>query len=562
MDELTFLELFDEVVEAPGGLDRLRRLVLDLAVQGRLVPNEGGDASHLVAEAQDAIEGLVRSGKAKKPRKFPRPPLDDGGLPNGWVTAALGDVSLVVMGNSPPGDSYNDAGAGVPLINGPVEFSPPPLGATLREKFTTAPTSMCEEGDLIVCVRGATTGRTNVAAFDACIGRGVALVRAWRAQPFINIVVWRLGERLLAMGRGTTFPSINYADLAGLRIAIPPLPEQQRIVQKVNDVMALCHELERCRLDRQATLDSLRSEALRRIGDVSVDSKKPERASEDLWTDFADSPGGVSQIVDTVRELAVSGRLSRSTDSDEPASALLARCRDAKAEAIRESAAPKQKPIGELTDPPFELPEGWAWARMDDCFLVTGGITKSSKRTPAQNAHPYLRVANVQRGRLDLDEISEFELFDGELERYSLRPGDLLVVEGNGSESEIGRCARWDGELDGCVHQNHLIRCRPLEPGLEYYTLLYLNSPIGVAVMKDLAVTTSGLYNLSVGKIRAISVPIPPLAERKRLLGLVQRFEGIGQELSESLVARDASAETLSRALVQSVSSARGIPAR
>ena len=61
-------------------------------------------------------------------------------------------------------------------------------------------------------------------------------------------------------------------------------------------------------------------------------------------------------------------------------------------------------------------------------------------------------VANVQRGHLNLEEIEEFELFSGELDRYRLEPGDLLVVEGNGSESEIGRCARWSGEIDECVH--------------------------------------------------------------------------------------------------------------
>ena len=89
-------------------------------------------------------------------------------LPDKWRSACLGEIADIVMGNSPPGDSYNDEGIGTPLINGPVEFSDGPLGKTLRKKFTTSPAKMCKESDLLICVRGSTTGRTNVAGFEAC----------------------------------------------------------------------------------------------------------------------------------------------------------------------------------------------------------------------------------------------------------------------------------------------------------------------------------------------------------------------------------------------------------
>ena len=96
----------------------------------------------------------------------------------------------------------------------------------------------------MICVRGATTGRTNIASFDACIGRGVALVRGWKAQKFLNYVLWSLGKKLLDQGKGTTFPSISYGDLAGLEIKLPPLEEQKRIVKKVDEVMKICDRVE------------------------------------------------------------------------------------------------------------------------------------------------------------------------------------------------------------------------------------------------------------------------------------------------------------------------------
>jgi hypothetical protein len=87
-----------------------------------------------------------------------------------------------------------------------------------------------------------------------------------------------------------------------------------------------------------------------------------------------------------------------------------------------------------------------------------------------------------------------------------------LIVEGNGSADEIGRCAVWDGSIDPCVYQNHLIRVRCFQQDCMAFIKLFLNAPSGADEMKRLAITTSGLYNLSVGKIRNYVVPVAPLA--------------------------------------------------
>jgi type I restriction enzyme S subunit len=126
---------------------------------------------------------------------------------------------------------------------------------------------------------------------------------------------------------------------------------------------------------------------------------------------------------------------------------------------------------------------------------------------------------------LDLAEIAEFELFAGEFERYALRAGDLLVVEGNGSLSEIGRAALWHGEIAECVHQNHLIRVRPTDV-LPAYLELYWDSPVASRAIADLAVTTAGLYNLSVGKIARVPVAVPPYEEQQEIVRRVKATLG------------------------------------
>jgi len=134
-----------------------------------------------------------------------------------------------------------------------------------------------------------------------------------------------------------------------------------------------------------------------------------------------------------------------------------------------------------------------------------------------------LRVANVLRGRLDLSELHRFELFNDELETYRLAPGDLLVVEGNGSASEIGRSALWNGEIDDCVHQNHIIRvrCVAVDPR---FVGLFWNSPIGSQGIGALAVTSAGLYSLSTKKIGSVAIPVAPLEEQREIVSRVYQL--------------------------------------
>ncbi len=168
------------------------------------------------------------------------------------------------------------------------------------------------------------------------------------------------------------------------------------------------------------------------------------------------------------------------------------------------------------------LPAGWSWARAAEFAEVQGGIQKQPSRAPRTNAYPFLRVANVLRGRLDLREIHQIELFGDELERLRLQRGDLLIIEGNGSASEIGRMAVWDGSIPDCVHQNHIIRLRPSSEVLPQYVAIYWNSPEGRAAVAAKASSTSGLFTLSVSKVGSLPVPIPPIAEQHRIVAEVE----------------------------------------
>ncbi len=164
----------------------------------------------------------------------------------------------------------------------------------------------------------------------------------------------------------------------------------------------------------------------------------------------------------------------------------------------------------------------WRNVTLADVADVQGGIQKQGKRRPVKNKYPFLRVANVARGRLLLDEVHEVELFEGELERYRLQRGDLLVVEGNGSPDQIGRAAVWDDSIPDCVHQNHLIRVRPRGELLPKYLGLAWNSPEVSARVRAVAASTSGLYTLSTAKLKSILIPFCPADEQRRIVDTLE----------------------------------------
>ncbi len=181
------------------------------------------------------------------------------------------------------------------------------------------------------------------------------------------------------------------------------------------------------------------------------------------------------------------------------------------------------------------LPEGWTWARLEQLGFTFGGLTKNPKRAKLPKQLPYLRVANVYANELRLDEMEQIGVEDSELNKLLVRKGDLLIVEGNGSKDQIGRLAIWDGSIEPCVHQNHVIKVRPIELALGKWILNWMLSPGGRHFVELVASSTSGLYTLSVNKVGDLPIALPPLAEQTRIVAEVERRLSVVEEL-ESVV--------------------------
>jgi len=248
MNAYNVIAQFDHIVDTPEAIARLRHFILELAVRGKLVDRDPADepVSQLLKRVSEEKQNRLPREVVKKLKSFPQIQRHETSfdVPETWRWVRLGAITHVVMGQSPPGETYNKDGEGVPLINGPVEFTEGPFGKTVVNQYTTAPTNFCEEGDLLICVRGSTTGRTNVAGFRACIGRGVAAIRSFFPDGYVRLFIWRQRASIIAMGRGIAFPSVSRQQIEELPVPLPPMKEQQRIVKKVEELMVLCDQME------------------------------------------------------------------------------------------------------------------------------------------------------------------------------------------------------------------------------------------------------------------------------------------------------------------------------
>ena len=407
-------------------------------------------------------------------------------LPAGWYWVRLGDIAEIVGGNSPAGSSYNREGRGLPLINGPTEFGPRAFDHPTAVQFTEAPSRICEAGDLLVCVRGSTTGRTNVASFRAAIGRDIAAVRGLECQPYINHYVASRADQLRSMGTGSTLTGITVIQLRELAVPLPPVSEQHRIVAAIDESVA----------EIDGGVDALvraRADLLRLRAAVFRSAVTGELTS-------------AMRLASPTRETAVD-LLKRILSQSDAESAAVSSEAGLFAHQAHEEPA--------LHDPlqSGALPPAWTWATLSQLCRIQLGRAKSPSKRSNHYPTKYLRAANITDEGLDLSDVQEMEFEPHEREAFRLRKGDLIVAEASGSADKVGKPAAWNDELPLCCFQNTVIRLHPYVSDSSYILLLlrhcYFNHVF--ANLSD----GMGINHLGAGRLARVVVPLAPEAEQK-----------------------------------------------
>lgn len=331
---------------------------------------------------------------------------------------------------------------------------------------------------------------------------------------------------------------MNQAKLNAIPLALPPEAEQHRIVAKVDELMALCDWLQAEQVDAEAAHAKLVEALLasltqaRDAADFRVSCQQLAEHFHTLFTTEA----SVDALKQSIVHLAVVGKLVAPAEAEASASDFLADVDTARAEyeatsGLRARQCPDQ---GEaMAPPPYPAPAGWEWRNLGSLLLITGGVTLGRKLAGrALVSLPYLRVANVQRGFLVLDQVKEIEVPVDEVEKYKLASGDLLTTEG-GDWDKVGRTAIWRGEIAQCLHQNHVFRSRPYTDKFSSrWVELYLNSPPAREYFAGSSKQTTNLASINMTQLRACAFPVPPLAEQQRIVAVVDDLLALCDQLN------------------------------
>ena len=336
-------------------------------------------------------------------------------------------------------------------------------------------------------------------------------------------------------------PRVDFGQISNFDLSLPPKPEQVRITEALDElfsdldagVAALEQARDKLTLYRASVLKAAVEGAL--TADWRAQHPRTEPASDLL-----------ERILVERRRRWEEGQLSSFEEKGRAPP--------------RNWKAKYKEPVAPETAGLPALPDGWCWAGFDQIGGIQGGLQKSPARRPRKNHYPYLRVANVHRGTLELSNLHRFELMPDELKKLRLEPGDILIVEGNGSRTEIGRCALWTGEVADCVHQNHIIRVRPIDGLIPKYMDTFLNSPTGQNAIQNVASSTSGLYTLSISKIKRLSLTLPPLIEQKAIVEAVEERLSVIDRLEADLVAKLESVQGLRQSILKHAFTGKLVP--
>ena len=383
-------------------------------------------------------------------------------------------------------------------------------------------------GDLVFARTGATTGKSFLIRNcpEALFASYLIRVRAskdvdprYLAFFFQSPDYWHQIER---GKRGIGQPNVNGKTLGEIELPLPPLHEQRRIVAEI--------EKQFTRLEAGVT-------ALRR---VQANLKRYRAAILKAACE--------GRLVPTEAELAKTGdRIG----TFETGGALLARILTERRQSWQGRGQYKEPAVLD-TAKLFQLPTSWRWATLDSLAAIKGGITKDQNRKPTVPARsvPYLRVANVQRGYIDLTEVKEIVTAEDEIQELALKPGDILFNEG-GDRDKLGRGWVWNGELPECIHQNHVFRARPYVAELNPKLVSWYANTFGQKFFFDEGKHTTNLASISMSKLKGLPVPIPPPAEQTRIVAEVERRLSVVEELEAAVSASLQRASRLRQSILQ-----------
>ena len=559
------LALYERVSEAPDAIARLRRFVLDLAVRGKLVEQDATDepAAELLKRIQRARRKRVANGEMRPEKRILAPARDAEifHLSPNWLWCVADSVWDFENGDRSTNYPSRDQliSSGVPFINAghlvKGRVSSKQMNFITHEKFESLWGGKLRQGDQLYCLRGS-LGKHAVfdTEMDAAIASSLVILRPVLADcvPYFSLYLdSSVAEIMLRrFDNGSAQPNLSSANLRRFEIPLPPLAEQQRIVAKVDELMALCDQLEETRITREDARDRLTRASLARLSTPDTDDvtfRSHARFAVDALPALTARADQVTHFRQTILNLAVQGRLVDQYPNDKPASALLTRIATEKAR----RGSKKGKASAWVNEPgsddqiPFHLPKGWAQSTIGEICSKTGSGSTPRGGKNAYKPHGviFLRSQNIHNNGLRLTDVAYIDERTHErMSGTSVRASDLLLNITGGS---IGRCCLVPDDLGQANVSQHVSIIRPAIDGLNQFLHCVILAPYFQAFIFD-EQTGAGRGGLPKRKMDQIPIALPPIAEQKRIVTRVNELMVLCDRLESGLaVARTARSHLL-----------------
>ena len=549
---------YERIADAPDAVPRLRRLILDLAVRGKLVEQDPNDVSPEQCFKATQMRLQNRAKRTRRLRRTPSTPITPEELPEqiptGWLPARLNDTGLFINGLAFKPSDWKQAGLPIVRIQNLTDRS---------RGFNYASREFPDEvivqnGDILV------SWSATLDAFIWSGGKAVLNQHIFRVLPDEDLTAKSFLYLMLCHAirdmadsehaHGVAMTHINRGPFLAHVVFIPPVAEQHRIVAKVAELMALCDRLEAARAEREATRDRLTTASL-----AWLNAPDPDPATFREYAAFAldnlprltTRRDQIKALHQSILNLAVRGNLVPQDPNDEPASKLMKRIADDKSVFI--SRGRKRRALvdslGKI-DEPFIVPVTWRWARLGDIALeMRYGTAKKCDYNI--EGTPVLRIPNVSGGKINLADMKFGVLTPREKKDLSLQCRDLLVVRSNGSLDLVGRAAEVGDKAEGMSFAGYLVRVRLSAVGMvSSYVWLVMNADHVRNQIEKPIRSAVGLKNVNSAELAALTIPLPPLAEQHRIVAKIDELMAICDRLEASLVKSDDTRRCLLDALL------------
>ena len=542
----TFFEKFDQFADAPDAVAKMRELVLELAVQGKLVaPSPNPDKHPAWLAFRKEISERVYSYDPGPP-----PPFE---IPAHWEWCVLDEVAdcRAAAKVSPAAIRDTDWVLDLEDIDGTTGQII--QTATFAERRSLSTKAAFEPGDVLY---GKLRPYLNKVVVAAKRGFCTTEIIPLRPAPFLTPEFLRFYLRSQTFlcyaaqkNYGMKMPRLGTKDLESAEIPVPPPAEQKRIVAKVDELMALCDRLEALETEKESRGRGIARASLARFADAPT----PANLNFIFHSSYSIPPADLRKAILT---LAVQGKLVPQDPNDEPAEDVLARIATTKLRLQKTGQIGKEKPVAPLQPEslPFEAPESWRWAKLAELteLITKGSSPKWQGIAYVSESEGILFITSENVGNYVLRKLDDLKYVSkgfNEIEpRSILKRGDILM---NLVGASIGRTAVYDLHDGANINQAvALIRLiRETDGVCPRFLLHYLNSPAAIDYMLSSRVVNAQ-PNISLTDAREFAVPIPPLAEQRRIVARVEQLMALVDALQTQLAASRATAANLLSALV------------